>query len=98
MIVEAALFATPVPPLAGESVPATSAVARSTAFVVEPDPMKIEDVSVFEICESVRPVMSVMFPVVINVPLTSGAVYVRVVEAVNPESSKATCFVGVVLS
>jgi hypothetical protein len=37
------------------SEPATSAVAKSTALVVEPEPMKIEAVNVSEICESVRP-------------------------------------------
>jgi hypothetical protein len=49
---------------------------------------------VSEICESVRPVISEMFPVVNRVPLTSGAVYVRVVAVVKPESWKATSFVA----
>ncbi len=46
------------------------------------------------ICESVNPVISDMLPVVIRVPETSGAVYVRVVAVVNPESWKATNFVA----
>ncbi len=58
------------------SVPATSAVPRSTALVVEPDPMNIDAVRVSEICESVRPVMSDMLPVVITVPDAFGNVYV----------------------
>ena len=39
----------PVPPLAEPKMPATSAVARSTASVVLPDPLKIEAVRVSEI-------------------------------------------------
>jgi hypothetical protein len=77
-----------------ESSPATSAVARSIALVVEPLPMKILDVNVSEICESESPVMSEILPVVMSVPLTFGAVYVRVVAVVRPESWKATCFVA----
>ena len=42
-----------VPPRAIESVPATSAVARSIAFVVEPEPAKIDEVSVLETIASV---------------------------------------------
>ncbi len=53
-----------VPPLATGNMPATSAVARSTAFVVEPEPMKMEDVSVSEIWESVRALQpEIMFEV-----------------------------------
>lgn len=51
-------------------------------------------VRIFGICESVNPVISDMLPVVIRVPETSGAVYVRVVAVVNPESWKATSFVA----
>ena len=47
--VEAALFATPVPPLAGDNIPATSPVAKSTAFVVEPVPINIDAVNVSDI-------------------------------------------------
>lgn len=38
--------------------------------------------------------MSEILPVVNSVPLTLGAVYVRVVAVVKPESWKATCFVA----
>jgi hypothetical protein len=42
----------PVPPFVVESVPATSAVPRSTAFVVEPEPINIDEVNVSEIYAS----------------------------------------------
>src|SRR5690606_30912048 len=42
-----------VPPLAIDNVPATSAVPKSTALVLEPEPTKIEEVSVFETIASV---------------------------------------------
>ena len=58
--IKSASVVAPVPPLLTARVPATSAVAKSTAFVVEPDPMNIDDVSVSDIWESVRPEISVM--------------------------------------
>ena len=41
------------PPFATVSVPATSAVAKSTASVVEPEPLNIDEVSVSETKASV---------------------------------------------
>ncbi len=76
VMVEAALLATPVPPLAAPNIPATSAVAKSTASVVVPEPLKILAVRVSDTCESVRPVMSLMLPVVMTVPEKFGKVYV----------------------
>jgi hypothetical protein len=56
--------------------PATSAVARSIALVVEPEPMNILDVRVSDICESESPVIDERFPVVMTVPVASGNVIV----------------------
>ncbi|MBA7703644.1 hypothetical protein ES703_112434 [subsurface metagenome] len=44
----------PVPPLLTVSVPATSAVPRSTAFVVVPEPLKIEAVKVSDTSSSTQ--------------------------------------------
>ncbi len=76
VMVEAALLATPVPPLAAPNIPATSAVAKSTASVVVPEPLKILAVRVSDTCESVSPVISEMLPVVMTVPEKFGKVYV----------------------
>jgi hypothetical protein len=47
---------TPVPPFAWDSIPATSAVARSIALVIDPDPTKSDEVNVSETNASIRAV------------------------------------------
>ena len=56
------------------------------ALVVEPEPMKMEDVRVSEIWESVSPVMSVRLPVVMTVPVALGKVYVLSAAERSPTS------------
>ena len=57
--------------------PFTSAVARSTALLVLPEPTRLEAVRVSEIWASVRPVIALRLPVVTKVPVASGSVQVR---------------------
>src|SRR5690606_30112139 len=77
----------PVPPLATARVPAISAVARSTALEVEPDPMKMEEVRVLLTMASsiellgrltvpedtVKPFEAVRSPLIVAAPVTDKA-------------------------
>lgn len=98
-----------VPPLLMVSVPATSAVPKSTASVVEPEPWKMEAVKVLETIASVtelagrvkppavrvRPLLAVSNPEVVMVLLVSVSVPALVARV--PEVGKVTLVVPVVV-